>query len=86
LTPAQIIQPFSRALDECRFFPPPATLRELSGQTMTGDAVASEARTELFRIVAAMRIPQPKGHGPKLKDIPGRVLYGTAEKPLDENG
>jgi len=41
-----------------------------------------EAKEELFRIVTAVRGP----HGPKLKDIPGRVLYGTAEKPLDEQG
>jgi hypothetical protein len=46
--PSQIIQAFSRTLNESKFFPPLATLRELSWQTMTGDAVASEARLELF--------------------------------------
>jgi hypothetical protein len=53
--PPQIIQAFSRTLNESKFLPPPATLRELSGQTMTGDAVASEAEAELFKTVAAMR-------------------------------
>jgi hypothetical protein len=55
LTPSQIIQAFSRALDEAKFSPPPATLRELSGQMMIGDALASETREELFRIVGALR-------------------------------
>jgi hypothetical protein len=35
------------------------------------------AREELRRIVAAMR----GAHGPKLRDIPGRVLYGTEYRP-----
>jgi hypothetical protein len=35
--PPQIIQAFSGTLNEARFSPPPATLREFSGQTMTGD-------------------------------------------------
>jgi ABC-type taurine transport system substrate-binding protein len=52
--PPQIIQAFSRTLNESKFLPPPATLRELSGLTTTGDAVASEAKAELFRIVAAI--------------------------------
>jgi hypothetical protein len=53
--PSKIAQAFSRALDESMFFPPPATLREMAGQTtMTGDAAAAEAKAELFRIVAAM--------------------------------
>jgi hypothetical protein len=25
-------------------------------------------------------------HGPKLKPVPGRVLYGTEESPEDEHG
>jgi hypothetical protein len=60
----------SRRPDEARYFPHPATLRELSGQTMTDDAGASEAQGELFKIVAAMR----GAHGPKLKDIPARDI------------
>jgi hypothetical protein len=43
-------QAFSRAAMECRFFPAPALLRELSGETMTGDAIAAEAPEELFRM------------------------------------
>jgi hypothetical protein len=50
--------------------------------TTTGDADAAEAKAELVRIIRAMRGP----HGPKLRDIPGRVLYGTEDKPLDEHG
>jgi hypothetical protein len=43
---------------------------------MTGDAVVSEARAELFRIVAAMRVPRAEdAHGPKLQPILGRVKY-----------
>jgi hypothetical protein len=40
---------------ESKFFPSPATLRELAGAPATGDATAAEAREELFRIVATMR-------------------------------
>jgi hypothetical protein len=47
-----------------------------------GEPDAVEAKQELFRIVAAMR----GEHGPKLRDIPGRVLYGTANRPLNEHG
>jgi hypothetical protein len=82
LKPSQVIQAFSRALDDSKFFPPPATLRELSGQTMTGDGVASEAREELFRIVGAMR----GAHGPKLQPILGKVKYGTEVEPRKADG
>jgi hypothetical protein len=82
LTREQNIQAFSRAAAECRFFPSPAALREMSGSAAAGDPIANEARAELFRIVAAMR----GKHGPKLRDIPGAVLYGTEEKPLNKEG
>jgi hypothetical protein len=48
----------------------------------SGDPLAELAKEELVRIIRAMR----GEHGPKLRDIPGRVLYGTADKPLDEHG
>jgi len=86
LTREELVLAFSRAQNELKFFPLPATLREYSGRPATGDPVAAEAKQELFRIVTAMRVPQPQGHGPKLRDILGRVLYGTEEKPLDEHG
>jgi hypothetical protein len=86
LTRQQLVQAFSRALDESKFFPVPALLRDFASVAPSGDPVASEAREELFRIVAAMRVPQPKGHGPMLRPLPGRVLYGTEEDPRGEDG
>jgi hypothetical protein len=44
-----------------------------------GKQTGSKKRNAL---ALAMRGPW----GPKLRDIPGRVLYGTAERPLDEDG
>jgi hypothetical protein len=82
LRPEEIILAFSRAHDECRFFPSPAILREFSGRAVTGDPIASEAKDELLRILAAMRGP----HGPKLKTILGRVLYGTEDDPKGPDG
>jgi propanediol dehydratase small subunit len=70
LTRDNVILAFSRAAMECKFFPAPATLREYSGRAPTGDPLAKEAKEELVRIATAMR----GKHGPKLKDIPGRVL------------
>jgi hypothetical protein len=54
LLPSQIIQAFSRALDEAKFMPFTATLREYSGRPVSGDPIASEAREELFRIWKAI--------------------------------
>ena len=75
LTQEEIIQAFSRAHDELRFFPAPAILREFSGRPVTGDPIAAEAREEFQRILVAMR----GKHGPKLRPILGRVLNGTAD-------
>jgi hypothetical protein len=87
LTPAEVVQAFSRAAEELKFFPAPALLRDFASVAPSGDPIANEAREELFRIVAAMRVPRDKGgHGPKLQDIPGRVLYGTEEHPENEHG
>ena len=82
LTQDEAILAFARAQEECKFFPSPATLREFSGRAVTGDPVAAEAKDELLRILAAMRGP----HGPKLKTILGRVLYGTEDDPKGPDG
>jgi hypothetical protein len=82
LTPEELVLAFFRATKECRFFPPPATLLEFSGRAATGDPIANEAKGELLKILEAMRGP----HGPKLKPILGRVLYGTEDSPRDEDG
>lgn len=81
-TQEEIILAFSRAHDELRFFPVPAILREFSGRPVTGDPIAAEAKEALTGILGAMRGP----HGPKLKDIPGPVLYGTEDDPKDSSG
>jgi hypothetical protein len=44
--------------------------------------VAAEAKGELLHLIAGMRGP----HGPKLLDLPGRVLYGTEDDPKDADG
>jgi hypothetical protein len=44
--------------------------------------LAKETAKKRNALAFAMRGPW----GPKLRDIPGRVLYGTAERPLDEDG
>ena len=67
---------------ECRFFPPPAILRELSGRAVTGDPIAAEAKEGLLGILTAMR----GAHGPKLYPILGRVLYGTEDDPKGPDG
>ncbi len=82
LTQEEIVLAFSRAHDECKFFPSPATLREFSGRPVTGDPIANEAKEGLLSIIAAMRGP----HGPMLRDIPGRILYGTEDCPRDAEG
>jgi hypothetical protein len=82
LTQEEIIQAFSRAHDELRFFPAPAILREFSGRPVTGDPIAAEAREEFQRILVAMR----GKHGPKLRPILGRVLYGTEDDPKNAEG
>lgn len=82
LTKDQLILAFSRATHECRFFPPPAILREFSGRAADGDPVAREAKEQLLYIIEGMR----SKHGPMLKPILGKVLYGTEDEPRDENG
>lgn len=82
LTKEEIILAFSRAAQECRFFPPPAILREFSGRAADGDPIAREAKEQLLYILDGMR----SKHGPMLKPILGRVLYGTEEEPRDEDG
>lgn len=82
LSPNQLALAFSRATEECRFFPPPAILREFSGRAADGDPVAREAKDELLRLFEGMRGP----HGVGLKPIPGPVLYGTEADPRDEDG
>jgi hypothetical protein len=52
LTKAQLVQAFSRALDEAGYMPVPALLRSFAS---IGDPITAEAREELFRIVTAMR-------------------------------
>jgi hypothetical protein len=86
--PSQIIQAFSRTLKESKFLPRPATLRELSGQTMTGDATL-KARTELFRIVAAMRVPRRGSWSEAARDSwPGALRHrrrkARGERPRGE--
>ena len=60
-----VVLAFSRAMDECKYWPNPATFRELSGRAVTGDPVAAEAKDELVRILGAMRGP----HWPEVKPI-----------------
>jgi hypothetical protein len=60
LTQDEAILALSRAQEECKFFPPPATLLEFSGRAVTGDPVAAEAKDELLRILAAMRGPKDR--------------------------
>ena len=76
-----IVQAFSRAAKENKLYANCATLGEYSGRP-AGEPVAAKAKEKLFRIVAAMRGP----HGSKLRDIAGRVLYGTAKKFLQTYG
>ena len=78
----QIILAFSRAIEECKFFPSPSILREFSGLAAFGNPLTTKARDQLICILTAMRGP----HGPELRDIPGRVLYGTEDDPKDETG
>jgi len=78
----EIILAFSRATEECRFFPPPAILREYSGRAADGDPIAREAKCELLAILTAMRGP----YGPELRDIPGKVIYGTEQDPRGADG
>lgn len=47
-----------------------------------GDPVAREAKEQLLYILEGMR----SKHGPMLKPILGKVLYGTEEDPREENG
>jgi hypothetical protein len=82
LTPSEIIMAFSRATEECRFFPPPAILREFSGHAADGDPVAREAKVQLLYLLDGMRGP----HDVTLKPVLGKVLYGTEDDPRDENG
>jgi hypothetical protein len=78
----QQITAFSRALEECRYFPSPSILREFSGRAVTGDPLAAEAKAELLKLIQGMRGP----HGPMLKPIWGAVLYGSEDDPKDANG
>jgi hypothetical protein len=48
LTREQNILAFSRATEECKFFPAPALLREFSGLAVTGDPIAREAKEKLL--------------------------------------
>ena len=82
LTQEQIVLAFSRASDECKFFPAPALLRDFSGLAASGDPIAAEAKEKLLYLIAGMRGP----HGPTLAPILGKVLYGTEDDPKDENG
>jgi hypothetical protein len=43
LTPEQIVQAFSRAAAESKFFPAPATLREYSGRPPSGDPICQRS-------------------------------------------
>jgi hypothetical protein len=80
--PSEIVLAFCRATEECRYFPAPATLREYSGRAVDGDPIAREAKEKLLYLLEGMRGP----HGPKLVEIPGRVLYGTEADPRGEDG
>jgi hypothetical protein len=62
LTKEQIVQAFSRALDESKFFPVPALLRDFASVAPSGDPIANEAREELFRIVKATRHNHKRAH------------------------
>jgi|ERR1700729_1769470 hypothetical protein len=74
LTRAEIVLAFSRAHDELKFFPAPATLREFSGRPVSGDPIAAEAREQLQYLLNGMR----SKHGPKLQDTPAG--YFTAPR------
>jgi hypothetical protein len=82
LRPNECILAFCRALRECKYFPPPATLREYSGRAADGDPIAREAKEQLLYVLEGMR----SKHGPMLKPILGKVLYGTEDEPRDEDG
>lgn len=55
LSVAQAIQAFSRAQDECKFFPTTAELLALSGSRGEGDPVEREADRALREVLANMR-------------------------------
>jgi hypothetical protein len=82
LDQVEIIRAFTRASEECRFWPSPATLREFSGRPVSGDPIAAEAKAELLKLLEGMR----GKHGPALKPILGKVLYGREDDPKDANG
>jgi hypothetical protein len=82
MTQEQIVLAFSRATDECKFFPAPALLRDFSGLAVSGDPIATEAKDKLFYLIAGMR----SAHGHMLRPIPGRVIYGTEDDPRDKDG
>jgi hypothetical protein len=54
----------------------------LAAAAKAAKQLAKETAKKRNALALAMRGPW----GPKLRDIPGRVLYGTAERPLDEDG
>jgi hypothetical protein len=60
LSPPEIVLAFARATEECKFFPSPATLREYSGQSSSGDPIEREAKQELLYLIGGMRTK----HGP----------------------
>lgn len=68
LTPYELIQAFTRATLELRFFPVPAVLLDLSGRPKPGGA--RRGLRELTIIFSYMR----NGHGPTLAPILGPVL------------
>ena len=44
LDQVEIIRAFTRASEECRFWPSPATLREFIGRVVSGDPVAGRGQ------------------------------------------
>jgi hypothetical protein len=82
LTQAECVLAFSLAALNLRFFPTPSILREYASRVPVVDPTAVEAKEELLKLIEGMRGP----HGPMLKPLPGRVLYGTEDDPKDEHG
>lgn len=83
LTPSEIVLAFARATEECKaFFPSPATLREFSGRSSSGDPIGREAEKEFLKLILGMRGP----HGLTLRPILGAFLYGKQDDPKDAEG
>jgi hypothetical protein len=68
LSPTEIIQAFTRATEQAKFFPVPAILREYAGHG--DDAIDLEAKNALVYMLKGMRTE----HGTRLQALQGPVL------------